>query len=207
MMGAPSRAYMPASDPKQIIMATAEWITFRSVTTASPPPRIPMASTTKRTLVMSWVPTPVAAGSSRTRGPAQAPILAYEHAPAPLSPRPSVTWLRHAAPCHAPARRLAGMGTRAHPSARASAARAGRGRQPLPVPHASDLRGQPQLAVLDAQPVREPRPAVSARPSGPDCAALPAPMVAPRTGRDPVLGNDRIHPALHPRSLGGRRRR
>ena len=44
-----------------------------------------MASTTKRTLVMSRVPTPVAAGSSRTRGPAQAPILAYEHAPAPVS--------------------------------------------------------------------------------------------------------------------------
>ena len=34
---------------------------------------------------MSRVPTPVAAGSSRTRGPAQAPILAYEHAPAPVS--------------------------------------------------------------------------------------------------------------------------
>src|SRR2546422_6371828 len=113
MMGAPSRAYMPASDPKQIIMATAEWITFRSVTTASPPPRIPMASTTKRTLVMSRVPTPVAAGSSRTRGPAQAPILAY--GPAGAAVRLPWAFLRHylgprpqTIPCHGcPVRLLA----------------------------------------------------------------------------------------------------
>src|SRR5437762_3411914 len=148
MMGAPSRAYMPASDPKQIIMATAEWITFRSVTTASPPPRIPMASTTKRTLVMSRAPTPVAAGSSRTHGPAQAPILAYEHVRAADQPRLRLTAgaaaqscdgcpdarSRDSHPCDLAARRLV-----AHPSAGPPAPRAGGGGQPGPLPHAAHL--------------------------------------------------------------------
>ncbi len=54
-MGAPSSAYIPASEPKQIIMATAEWMMLRSVTTAIPAPTTPMASRKKRTLEMSRV--------------------------------------------------------------------------------------------------------------------------------------------------------
>jgi hypothetical protein len=50
---------MPASDPKQIIIATAEWMMFRSVTTAIPPPTTPTASRKKRTLEMSRVGAPV----------------------------------------------------------------------------------------------------------------------------------------------------
>jgi hypothetical protein len=44
---------MPARDPKQIIIATAEWMMFLSVTTATPPPMTPTASRKKRTLEMS----------------------------------------------------------------------------------------------------------------------------------------------------------
>ena len=54
-IGAPSSAYIPASDPKQIIIATAEWMMLRSVTTAIPAPTTPMASRKKRTLEMSRV--------------------------------------------------------------------------------------------------------------------------------------------------------
>ena len=35
-IGAPSRAYIPANDPKQTIIATAEWMMLRRVTTAIP---------------------------------------------------------------------------------------------------------------------------------------------------------------------------
>src|SRR2546427_213170 len=90
----------------------------------------------------------------------------------------SVPWLSHAAPRHASAGRLADRRTGAHPAARASAARAGRGRQPDPVPHVADLLGQPRLPLLDAQPVREPGSALPARPARPNRAAGSRPMVA-----------------------------
>ena len=45
-MGAPSSAYIPASAPKQTIIAIAEWMMLRSVTTARPPPMTPTASRT-----------------------------------------------------------------------------------------------------------------------------------------------------------------
>src|ERR671915_2652915 len=51
-IGAPSSAYIPARDPKQTIIATAEWMMLRSVTTARPAPTTPMASRKKRTLEM-----------------------------------------------------------------------------------------------------------------------------------------------------------
>ena len=58
-IGAPSSAYIPASEPKQTIIATAEWMMLRSVTTAIPAPTTPMASRKKRTLEMSRVVAPV----------------------------------------------------------------------------------------------------------------------------------------------------
>jgi hypothetical protein len=50
---------MPARDPKQTIIATAEWMMLRSVTTAAPAPTTPTASRKKRTLEMSRVVAPL----------------------------------------------------------------------------------------------------------------------------------------------------
>src|ERR671914_1627519 len=66
-MGAPNSAYIPASEPKHTIMAMAEWMTLRSVTTAAPAPTTPAASRTRRTLEMSRVKLPH--GSSSAAAP------------------------------------------------------------------------------------------------------------------------------------------